>query len=83
MRHHERVVVDVQNPRVWVDKLGDLVRVVGRGQAGPKVEIAQRLFINEGTVKTHINHVFTKLDLRDRAAAIVFAYDDGLVRLGQ
>jgi DNA-binding NarL/FixJ family response regulator len=43
-------------------------------------EIAQRLFIGEGTVKTHINHLFTKLDLRDRAAAIVFAYDHNLVR---
>jgi DNA-binding NarL/FixJ family response regulator len=45
-------------------------------------EIAQRLFIGEGTVKTHINHLFTKLDLRDRAAAIVFAYDHNLVRPG-
>ena len=46
-------------------------------------EIAQRLFIGEGTVKTHINHLFTKLDLRDRAAAIVFAYDHNLVRPGE
>jgi DNA-binding NarL/FixJ family response regulator len=30
-------------------------------------------------VKSHVNHVFTKLDLRDRAAAIVFAFDCGLV----
>ncbi len=33
------------------------------------------LFVSEGTVKTHINHVFTKLRLRDRAAAVVFAFD--------
>ena len=33
----------------------------------------------EGTVKTHINHVFTKLSLRDRAAAVVFAFDHHLV----
>jgi DNA-binding NarL/FixJ family response regulator len=46
-------------------------------------EIAQRLFVGEGTVKTHINHLFTKLDLRDRAAAIVFAYDHNLVRPGK
>jgi DNA-binding NarL/FixJ family response regulator len=46
-------------------------------------EIAGRLFIGEGTVKTHINHLFTKLDLRDRAAAIVFAYDHNLVRPGE
>ena len=37
------------------------------------------LGVGEGTVKTHINHVFTKLNLRDRAAAIVFAFDSGLV----
>jgi DNA-binding NarL/FixJ family response regulator len=42
-------------------------------------EIAQHLFVGEGTVKTHVNHLFTKLRLRDRAAAIVFAYDHGLV----
>ena len=37
------------------------------------------LVVGEGTVKTHINHVFTKLSLRDRAAAVIFAYDQGLV----
>jgi len=37
------------------------------------------LFVGEGTVKTHINHVFTKLALRDRAAAVVFAFDHDLV----
>lgn len=37
-----------------------------------------RLFVSEGTVKTHINHLFTKLQLRDRAAAIVFAFDHDL-----
>jgi DNA-binding NarL/FixJ family response regulator len=42
-------------------------------------EIANRLIVSEATVKSHIGHIFTKLDLRDRAAAIVFAYDHGLV----
>ena len=37
-------------------------------------EIAAELFVSEGTVKTHINHLFTKLRLRDRAAAVVFAF---------
>jgi DNA-binding NarL/FixJ family response regulator len=31
--------------------------------------------VSEGTVKTHINHLFTKLQLRDRASAVVFAFD--------
>ena len=42
-------------------------------------EIAAALVLGEGTVKTHVGHVFTKLRLRDRAAAIVFAFDHGLV----
>ncbi len=50
------------------------------GQGRTNIEIARQLFIGEGTVKTHVNHVFTKLDLRDRAAAVVFAYDNDLVQ---
>jgi DNA-binding NarL/FixJ family response regulator len=42
-------------------------------------EIAQELFISELTVKSHIGRIFTKLGLRDRPAAIVYAYDHGLV----
>jgi len=49
------------------------------GQGHTNAEIARRLFVGEGTVKTHINHVFAKLNLRDRAAAIIFAYDHNLI----
>lgn len=42
-------------------------------------EIADVLFVSEATVKSHVGHIFTKLGLRDRAAAIVFAFDHGLV----
>ena len=59
----------------------EVLTLVGQGRTN--AEIAQQLFIGEGTVKTHINHLFTKLDLRDRAAAIVFAYDHDLVRPGK
>ncbi len=45
-------------------------------------EIAGQLFISELTVKSHVGRIFTKLDLRDRPAAIVYAYDHGLVRPG-
>ncbi len=41
-------------------------------------EIAAELVISELTVKSHIGRIFAKLDLRDRAAAIVYAYDHGL-----
>jgi DNA-binding NarL/FixJ family response regulator len=49
------------------------------GQGHTNAEIAERLFVGEGTVKTHVNHLFTKLNLRDRAAAIIFAYDNDIV----
>jgi DNA-binding NarL/FixJ family response regulator len=45
-------------------------------------EIGQVLFIGPGTVKTHVTHILTKLGLRDRVQAVVFAYETGLVRRG-
>ena len=55
----------------------EVLALIGRGKTNG--EIAAELFVSEGTVKTHINHLFTKLRLRDRAAAVVFAFDHGLV----
>ena len=55
----------------------DVLALIGQGRTN--AEIAAELVVGEGTVKTHINHVFTKLQLRDRAAAVVFAFDHDLV----
>jgi DNA-binding NarL/FixJ family response regulator len=56
----------------------EVLRLIGRGASN--AEIAEQLVIGEGTVKTHIGRIFDKLELRDRAAAIVFAFDHGLVQ---
>ena len=55
----------------------EVLALIGAGRSNG--EIAAELFLGEGTVKTHIGHVFAKLQLRDRAAAVVFAFDHGLV----
>jgi DNA-binding NarL/FixJ family response regulator len=54
----------------------EVLGLIGRGLTN--AEIAIRLRIGEGTVKTHVNHLFAKLQLRDRSAAIVYAYDHDL-----
>ena len=41
-------------------------------------EIADRLVVSAATVKTHVNHIFAKAGVRDRAQAVVYAYANGL-----
>lgn len=52
-------------------------------QALSNAEIAGALYISETTAKTHVGHILMKLNLRDRAQAVVRAYESGLVRPGQ
>ena len=54
----------------------EVLGLIGRGLTN--TEIAIELSVGEGTVKTHVNHLFAKLHLRDRSAAIVYAYDHDL-----
>ena len=58
----------------------DVLRLMARGQTNG--EIAATLYVAEATVKTHIGSIFGKLGVRDRAGAIVFAYDHGVVTPG-
>ena len=56
----------------------DVLALVGAGRSNG--EIAADLFISLATVKSHVRHILAKLDLRDRAQAIVLAHECGLVR---
>ena len=71
---------DTQRLSVLTDREVDVLRLIGRGANNR--QIAQELWISETTVKTHITRIFRKLDLRDRAQAVVLAYEVGLVKPG-
>jgi DNA-binding NarL/FixJ family response regulator len=58
----------------------EVLRLIARGMSN--AQIADRLVLGETTVKTHVGHVFAKLNLRDRAQAVVMAYETGLIEPG-
>ncbi len=58
----------------------EVLRLVARGMSNN--DIARELVVGDATVKTHVSRIFSKLDLHDRAQAVVLAYESGLVQPG-
>lgn len=59
----------------------DVLKLLARGRTN--AEIAAELFLSEGTVKTHVARVLSKLRLRDRTHAVVYSYEHGIIRPNQ
>jgi DNA-binding NarL/FixJ family response regulator len=84
LEHYRRQVApagrEAMRLALLTDRERDVLRMMARGATNK--EIAATLYVAEATVKTHVGSIFRKLGVRDRPAAIVFAYDHGLVTPG-
>lgn len=73
---HQPTSTDKRYERL-TDREQEIVALVAEGLSNQ--EIAERLFVSFSTAKTHVSHVLTKLDLRDRIHIVIYAYQHGLV----
>jgi DNA-binding NarL/FixJ family response regulator len=83
-RFADRLTVDASVSRRLgrlTEREREITAAVARGLSN--AEIADELFIGPATVKSHVSSILTKLGLRDRAQVVVFAYESGLVEVGE
>ena len=84
LERYRRVVAPAARDAARLDELTEreheVLKLMARGATN--AEIGGTLHVAEATVKTHVGSIFAKLGVRDRAAAIVFAYDHGVVAPG-
>ena len=79
-RHSSAAPTTAGQDRALPDNLtrreAEILALIAQGLSN--AEIATRLFVSEATVKTHVNHIFTKTGARDRAQAVAYAYRHGI-----
>ena len=62
------------------DRESEVLQLIAKGLSN--FEVAEQLYLSPTTIKTHVSSVLAKLGLRDRVQAVVFAYENGVVRPG-
>lgn len=81
----DQVATALPTPSAGPDPLAELTErerevLLAVAHGSSNAEIAEQLFLSEGTVKTHVGRILSKLELRDRVQAVVWAYEHRLIR---